>query len=197
LTFFYRTEGRISSSFNWKDGSHSEDAPAVPSRLPIKFIDNDLSKSTVVGDFAILCYLDVVYGSQQNLPPRPQVETARMYTRVQQAITLFQRWRADPFSVKPFHQELEHWDAFLTETPFVAGDSISIADYAVFPVLEGIAQNRGPTIERSWPNLVKYYYRLKKREAFRKVLGDSAPSGVPSQTPLLFKQQLEGEAATE
>ena len=163
----------------------------MPSSLPVKFVDNDLSKSTVVGDFAILCYLDAVYGPKQNRAPRPQVEIARMYTRSQQAITLLQKWRADPFCVKPYQQELERWDAFLTETPFVAGDTISVADYAVFPILEGIAQDRGPTSEKSWPNLVKYYYRLRERDTFKKVLGESAPSGIPSQTPLLFKQQLE------
>jgi len=164
----------------------------VPSRLPIKFVDNDLSKSTVIGDFAILCYLDAVYGSKQILTPRPQVEIARMYTRIQQSITLLQKWRADPFLVKPYQQELEHWDAFLTETSFVAGDAISVADYAVFPIFEGIAQDRGPTSEKSWPNLIKYYYRLRDRDTFKKVLGDSAPSGVPSQTPLLL-EQLEEE----
>ena len=151
----------------------------------------------MVGDFAILCYLDVVYGPKQNLPPRPQVEIARMYTRIQQAISLLQKWRADPFCVKPFQQELGYWDAFVTETPFVAGDTISIADYVLFPVLEGIAQERGPTSEKSWPSLTGYYYRLRERDAFKAVLGDAAHSATPSQTPLLLKQRLEVETSTE
>ena len=52
------TEGKLSPSFNWKDGSPNTAAPSVPEQLPVKFVDNDSRHSTVTGDLAIMLYLD-------------------------------------------------------------------------------------------------------------------------------------------
>ena len=38
------TEGKLSSAFHWKNGHSRSDAPPVPEKLPIKFVDNNLSK---------------------------------------------------------------------------------------------------------------------------------------------------------
>ncbi|KAG9246887.1 hypothetical protein BJ878DRAFT_247342 [Calycina marina] len=179
------TEGQLSSSFYWKDGTFHEDAPAIPEKLPVKFVDNDLSNSTVVGDIAILYYLDSVYLAPRN-SPRPQIEIARMYTRVQQSITFLGKWRADPFNAKALYQEAESWDAYLTETPFLAGNTISVADFAVVPIIENIARNRGPTSTPRWTHLIKYFYRMREEPAFQK-------GPFPSQTPLLWLLSESGE----
>ncbi|PVH67748.1 Isochorismatase hydrolase [Cadophora sp. DSE1049] len=50
------TEGKLSLSFNWKDESSGNEATPVPEKLPVKFVDNDLSKSTVTGDFRHFVY---------------------------------------------------------------------------------------------------------------------------------------------
>ena len=162
------TEGKLSPSFNWKDGSSSSNAPPVPESLPVKFVDNDLSKSTVVGDLAIMLYLDAVYGRNSEVTPKSQVDLARQFTRFQQCGDLLKKWRAVPFSVKPFRRELELWDALATEAPFIAGSAISLADYALWPILEEIAGEWGDCTGAE--NLGAYYKRLKERDSVVKAL---------------------------
>lgn len=168
------TEGKLSPSFNWKDGSSTKNAPPVPERLPVKFIDNDLSKSTVVGDLAIMLYLDAVYGPKSGAAPKSQVDLARQFTRFQQCGDLLKKWRAVPFSVKPFRCELELWESLATEAPFIAGSTISLADYALWPILDEIAGEWGDCAGTE--NLGAYYKRLKERDTIVKALGHKGES---------------------
>ena len=161
------TAGALSPSFNWKNGSSARDAPAVPETLPVKFVDNDLSKSTVVGDLAIMLYLDTVYNSK--LATKSQIDLACSFTRFQQSGELLKVWQAKPFSIKPFRRELQLWEAFAVEAPFIAGEKISLADYALWPLLDEI-HGEWDTFD-GLENLAAYYERLKKVESFVKVLG--------------------------
>ncbi|TVY38327.1 DNA oxidative demethylase [Lachnellula occidentalis] len=154
------TEGKLSPSFNWKESNSSNDASPVPEHLPVKFVDTDSSKSTITGDLAVMLYLDSVYG--QNSEPRSQADLARQFTRLQQCGELLNTWRAEPFSVKAFKRELELCDAYAAEAEFIAGSTISIADFALWPILNEIS------IE--WPgfegneNLTKYFEFMKKQD---------------------------------
>ena len=151
-------EGKLSSSFNWKDGSSINE---VPEGLPVEFVDNDPSKPKITGDLAIIQYLDSVYGQRQR--GRSQIELARQFTRLHQSGELLKKFRAEPFSVKPFRQELELWDAHAAEESFIAGSTICIADFALWPVLHEII--------KEWPdfdgneNLTRYYQFLKRQES--------------------------------
>ncbi|PBP20554.1 isochorismatase [Diplocarpon rosae] len=164
------TEGKLSPPFTWKGGSASTAAPEVPESLPIKFVDNDLSRSTVVGDVAIMLYLDAVYGAESPIPPPTSgVELARQYTRLQQSSELLKRWRTEPFSVKPFQQELKVWEAYALEAPYMGGDRPTLADFALFPVVD--------EIRSEWKNadgvhnLVAWYLRMRYRETAMRILG--------------------------
>ncbi|KAF4631950.1 hypothetical protein G7Y89_g6168 [Cudoniella acicularis] len=131
-------EGNLSPSFNWKDGSSSNNAQPIPCTLPIKFVDNDLSKSTVVGDLAIMLYLQSVYGEKPDSTNKSQPDIARQYTRLQQTTQLINKWRAVPFSSKPFRREMEMWEAYATQTTFIAGSAVSVVDFALWPILHEI-----------------------------------------------------------
>jgi nicotinamidase-related amidase len=162
------SEGALSPSFNWNDSSAKE-APSTPEVLPVKFVDNDLSKSTVVGDSAIMLYLDAVYGPKSQSTKRSQIDLARQFTRFQQSGELLKKWRAVPSSVKPFRRELELWQSFAMEGPFIAGETISLADYAVWPLLHEI---RGKWDDfDGLEGLGAYYNRLEGLSTFVKVLG--------------------------
>lgn len=163
------TQGALSPHFNWKNDSSGSDVLSIPEKLPVKFVDNDLGKSTVTGDLAIMLYLDAVYASRNRPTPRPQVELARQFTRFHQADDLLRKWRAVPFSVKPFRQELEIWEAFAAEGPFIAGSTISLADYALFPILDDIAAEWGPHVCES-TNLAAYYQRMTSLDSVRAAL---------------------------
>jgi alkylated DNA repair dioxygenase AlkB/glutathione S-transferase len=159
-------EGKLSPSFNWKSGnSHSAVSP-IPESLPVKFIDNDLSKSTVVGDQAIMLYLNAVYRS--NDIAKSQVDLARQFTRLQQCDEILKKWRAVPFRVKPFQRELELWEAFATEAQYIAGSSISLADYTLWPILYEIKNEWKNT--QGLPNLLAYYHRMESRASVKKTI---------------------------
>lgn len=154
----FSVEGTLSQPCLWNDGISNGACPA-PERLPVKFMDNDLRRSTVIGDMAIILYLDTVY------MPKPdkvsKADSARQYTRFQQSDDLLRKWRAEPFSIKPLKRELELWDEYAAEALFIAGSTMSIADIAVWPVLNEIF--------KEWPgfdgntHLLKYY-ESRKRE---------------------------------
>ncbi|RDL39083.1 uncharacterized protein BP5553_03423 [Venustampulla echinocandica] len=170
-------EGKLSPSFNWKDGNSSENPPPIPEDLPVKFVDNDLSKSTIVGDLAILLYLDTVYAQNPGAKPRSQADLAQQFTRFHQCSTLLEKWRAVPFSIKPFNREMELWEAHATETPFIAGSALSVVDFALWPILH--------EIHGEWPDLgghgklFTYYRNLSKLESIKNV---AYPGDGPTET---------------
>ncbi|KAH9209325.1 hypothetical protein DL95DRAFT_27004 [Leptodontidium sp. 2 PMI_412] len=163
------TEGNLSPPFTWKDGNSHHGAPEIPESLPIKFVDNDLSKTTVVGDLAIMLYLDAVYGSKSSTTPRAQVDIGKQFTRLQQSDLLLRKWRAQPFNVKPFQRELKLWEGYALEAPYIAGSTISLTDFAVFAIIE--------EIRAEWKNaegvhnVVAWYFRIRYRENVMKVMG--------------------------
>lgn len=178
-------EGTLSPPFTWKDGSLSEGVPDIPDSLPIKFIDNDLSRSTVMGDIAIMLYIRSVYGDRSSISePESPVELARQFTRFQQSFELLKKWRAEPFNVKPFQKELRRWEAYALEAPYMSGDRPTLTDFAVFPVMEEI---RGEWWNGDGVlNVMAWYFRIRHREAAMKVLG-------PLDKETLQRQQgLEG-----
>jgi len=151
------TEGKLSASFNWKDGSSSNNATPVPGHLPVKFVDNDESKSVVTGDLAIILYLDSVYITRPI--PRTQADLARQFTRFQQCGDLLRKWRTEPFSVKPFKRELEVWNAYASEAKFISGTGLSVADYALWPILHEISKEWADFDGQK--SLTRYYESLK------------------------------------
>jgi len=135
----------------------------------VKFVDNDLSKSTVVGDYAIILYVEAVYGLQSKTLAKSRVDLARQFTRLQQCEELLRKWRATPFRVKPFRHELELWEVLAGEADYIAGSTISLADYAFWPILEDIRNEWRDKI--GYDNLVRYYHRIKDRDSIVKALG--------------------------
>lgn len=147
------TEGKLSPSFKWKDGGSSNRGVPGPEHLPVTFVDNDLSRSTITGDLAIMLYLDTIYGRKSET--KSPIDLARQFTRLQESGEL-------PFSEKPLKGQLELWNAHAGEAAFVAGSKISIVDFALWPILHKIA--------KEWPdlggleNLKNYYMAMKKQD---------------------------------
>jgi glutathione S-transferase len=147
----------------------------VPEIFPVKFIDSDLSKSTVAGDLAILHYLDAVYGPLANNKAKSQTELAKQYTRIYQSGDLLKLWKAEPFSVKPFRRELEMWEIFAKEAFYIAGPTVSLADYALWPVLAHIQTEWGNF--KGFDHLIAYCCMMRKRDSAVKVLGPAKGDG--------------------
>jgi nicotinamidase-related amidase/glutathione S-transferase len=168
-------EGKVSPSFTRKSGNCGKDTPAVPETFPVKFIDSDLSKSTIVGDLAILHYLDAVYGQLANNKAKSQTELAKQYTRMYQSGDILMLWKAVPFSVKPFRRELEMWETLAKEASFIAGPTVSLADYALWPILAHIQTEWGNF--KGYDHLIAYCCMMRKRDSTVKVLGPAKGDG--------------------
>ncbi|KAG0652589.1 hypothetical protein D0Z07_0207 [Hyphodiscus hymeniophilus] len=160
------SEAKLSPPFHWEGGTPLKDAPTIPDT--VRFVDNDLSKSAVEGDLAIMLYLDVVYGSKSDAAAKSQLNVAKKFSRFQRCGELLKIWRDQPFSVKPFRKEMKLWDAFAAEAPFIAGETITLADYALWPLLEEI-QTEWNTFDE-FKNLTAYHKRLKQSSKFVKAL---------------------------
>jgi nicotinamidase-related amidase/glutathione S-transferase/alkylated DNA repair dioxygenase AlkB len=163
------TEERQSPSCNRNDGSSSVEASATPERPTVKFMDNDVDKSTVSGDVAIILYLDSVYGPKANKTASSQVNLARQFTRLQQVCKLQLKWHAIPPNPDAFKRELELWEAFVAEEPFMAGSAISLADYALIPILMESSDEWAGKPE--FPKLSAYFSRMKELDSVMKVFG--------------------------
>ncbi|KAH9995689.1 hypothetical protein F4779DRAFT_607458 [Xylariaceae sp. FL0662B] len=167
--------GSMSPPFNWKEGKATNDASAVPEDFPIKFVDNDLGKTTVQGDIAIMMYLDRVYGGKAaNGAFQSQSALGKQFSRFQQGLSLLDKYRrASALSLK---RELAIWDTYASEAEFIAGPSFGLADFAVWPVLHEIYQGRGDndtTLRDKGPRFEKltiYYEHVKARKSVAKFL---------------------------
>ncbi|RDW62709.1 hypothetical protein BP5796_11011 [Coleophoma crateriformis] len=184
-------EGSLSPAFSWKDGQNQTDAPEVPAALPIRFVDNDLSRSTVQGDLAILMYLHTAYGPSE---PLSQANLARICTRVFSINNLLEKWRAKPFLAKPFRRELLTWDSWTTEGKYIAGDRISIVDYALWPLLDEICREWGNC--DGLGNISAYYKRMKRLESLMKALDGRADLG-PLADPKLPRSEWDFKKAAD
>jgi nicotinamidase-related amidase/alkylated DNA repair dioxygenase AlkB len=162
-------EGKLSPIFIWKDGKVGSDAPEVPEAFPIRFIDNDPIRSLVQGDLAILLYLDAIHPVSFTTSSSNRYLACK-YTRLQQADTLLQRLRDQPFDEQALDRALKIWDIYATENAFIAGPHPSAADYAFWPVLrEIIGSKLSKRLESQSENLAIYHNRMLKEEAVLKV----------------------------
>jgi nicotinamidase-related amidase/glutathione S-transferase/alkylated DNA repair dioxygenase AlkB len=157
----------LSPMFNWKGGKSDADAPEIPESFPVKIVDDDLARAQVQGDIAILLYLNASYGPAPDT--KSQLQKAREYTRLMELDSLLQKWRIQPFSVKPFRRALAVWDAYASEDLYIAGSRPSVADFAFWPLLHEIVGEWGEGIDS--PHLQSYYDRMMKRKSVQKVLG--------------------------
>lgn len=157
-------EGNHSPFFRWSDYPSTTEA-SVESRT-VKFIDNDVEKSTVEGDMAVLYYIDAVYGPKL---AKSRDDFARLFTRTHKACDLLYTWRGMPQTIDRFKDILDLWEGFASEGPFLAGLTPSPVDFAVTPLLI--------ELKRAWPvstrfiNLDAYVVRMIDRECVKKVVG--------------------------
>lgn len=150
--------------------------------VPIKFVDNDASKSAVHGDIAIMMYLDAVHGRPEegDKPDRGQATLAKIYSRFQQALTFFGRLQylhktatGEKAELKAIRQELAVWDNYAAEEDggYLAGPSPSLPDFVVWPALHADVRRHGIDLFEGLDNLSKYYEAYGDRDSVRKVLG--------------------------
>ncbi|KAJ4267438.1 hypothetical protein NW762_003545 [Fusarium torreyae] len=169
-------------------GSESPNAE----NLVVKFVDKD--KSTVQGDIAVMLYLDARYGlGKPGSTPQAPKDLATRLTRFQRGMALVDTWKNLPKdstsgkrNIKPLKQELEVWDGFAAEDegPFIAGAELTLADFALWPVLHNIVEESGLESLVGLKNLQQYYEKMSERQNVKKVLGKESTPAISSGDPV-------------
>ncbi|KAI5921010.1 hypothetical protein F4810DRAFT_722935 [Camillea tinctor] len=169
--------GSMSPHFHWKDGKPTRDPAAIPEDLPIKFVDNDVSKTTVHGGLGIMLYLDRKHAARSAQLPSSSPDLARELERFQQGLGLLDKYRAchAPTDSKALRRELATWDAYAREAgEFIAGSAMSLADFAFWPVLHAIVSSTDG--EFNFKDLKAYYEHIKMRASGAQVLAGATTS---------------------
>ncbi|KAI2778508.1 hypothetical protein F4815DRAFT_239046 [Daldinia loculata] len=158
--------GSMSPLFKWKDSRPTNDPFAIPKDLPIKFVDNDFLKTTVEGETSIMLYLDRFYGPKAG--SNPSRDFVKEGTRFQQGIALLKK-------NEKLKAELGTWEDYAAEgNDFIAGPTMTLADFAFFPVLHDIIRVQGQDLfgqdGAGFENLKRYYESLEARDSIKKVI---------------------------
>ncbi|KAI0846976.1 hypothetical protein F5Y00DRAFT_126982 [Daldinia vernicosa] len=158
--------GSMSPVLKWKNRWLANDPFAIPKDLRIKFVDNDFPKTTIEGESPIMLYLECSYGPRpRSIPPR---DFEKEGTRFLQGIALLRKH-------KTLKSELSTWENYAAEgNDFIAGPTMTPADFAFWPVLHDIIRVQGQDLfgqdEAEFENLKKYYERIEARDSVQKVI---------------------------
>ncbi|TDZ34263.1 DNA oxidative demethylase ALKBH2 [Colletotrichum trifolii] len=173
-------KGSMPASLNWKDGdSGGQSVSAAPENLAIRFVDNDSAKSTAQGELAIMLYLDTTYGSgKEGAPGKSRDDMARLFSRFQQGLALLVKWRrqldganSGKGCADALEKELAIWNKYAGQSDFMNGSTVSLADFAVWPVLHAMVENAGIDTFTTKSSLQEYYMRIRARKSTDVALG--------------------------
>lgn len=155
--------------------------PPAYSSLPIKFIDNDSARSVVQGDIAIMLYLYSSYGpgrgTETNTAAHSPAKLAKLFNQLQQGLNLLNTWRqlkadeAAPKGVVPetLKRELAVWDGYVVDNvktksaSFLCDDTLTLPDFAVWPVLHSIVEQYGLEITFNGLDGLRNYYEAVRQ----------------------------------
>ncbi|KAL5048609.1 hypothetical protein BDW71DRAFT_15331 [Aspergillus fruticulosus] len=132
-------------------------------KLPL-YIDSDGTK--IAGDQAILSYL----AQRSSGPERQGVEVLPGGDKLSDIDDFFVKWREHYNSSEADLDALTPWEQVLAGQHYLGGNTLTIDDCALWPVLREIVQKTGPLSDKMHPNLSQYYTRVGKRGIVRAVL---------------------------
>lgn len=115
---------------------------AVGEILPVRYVVDDADRTTVVGDVAILLFLDVKHPRKKG----SDVDIAAMYSQFYAALALEQRWKSLWASapnlrrtLRDMKPHLSGFDKWAAETARGTSFEPCLADYTLWPVLHDMA----------------------------------------------------------
>jgi hypothetical protein len=154
---------------------------ALDSAVAVKYADNDAARSVVVGELAIMLYLDARQAAKVNGGVEP-IELALRFTRFQEGFVLLGRWREiqqqDEDRARLLKQELAIWERYAAglKSDFLAASSLSLPDFAVWPVLHDMVGQLGlDDALDGCVHLRSYYLRVLESENIKNMMEKSAP----------------------
>ncbi|KAI9802531.1 MAG: hypothetical protein M1833_001603 [Piccolia ochrophora] len=161
------------------EGRSDEDQDAFVSRL--KFADNDVNRTEVVGPLPVLLYVDNFYRCNGNFgASHSRPEFANVMTRFGQSNDFMRAWEAvantstSASDGGALHDrllaKLHVWDAYAKQSSFIASDSFSVADSAFWPVLRDVIGKWSGWDAQACSALWTYHLRMLQRPAVKRVL---------------------------
>lgn len=186
-------------------------AAAVGEILPVRYVMDDEDRTTVVGDVAIMLFLDTKHPRKKG----SDAEVAAVYSQFHAALALEQRWkslwasmpnsRQATIAMKPYLTSFDKWAA---ETPKSTASEPCLADYALWPVLhdmalvwKSLARGRGVGLTVfayiGFPALDRYYKEFGERSSVAGVLGAGAVASVLVHSGLQEDDESDDEGKTD
>lgn len=152
-----------------KDGNmHIADFEA----LPIRFVDNNNERTCIDGDTAIAVYIETFYGPGSEREAISRRSFAKELTRMERANYLKSLWQAKQMDATFFRKTLRAWNSYAEEEQdgFIAGKTLGLADYSLWPVLREVVKNWGwekikGEEEIALPALKRYCERMGEKES--------------------------------
>ncbi|KAF1844992.1 uncharacterized protein K460DRAFT_286404 [Cucurbitaria berberidis CBS 394.84] len=143
----------------------------------VSFRDNDAHHTEVYTASSILFYIDRYYPLDRDERGKPC--TAAAYPILLLATGLLKAWlnRHIPDSLASFQNSLASLEEqiFIDGGPFIAGRRFSIADCAVWPIIDDVVEKWEGWNEKTYPALSLYYKTTWKKKACVKKLRDKLP----------------------
>lgn len=139
-------------------------------------VDVDREKTTVCESLAILQYLEMSYPSndpEKFLLPHPVDERAT-FALVLQRMQESERLASilEYGSKEEKRDELNIWNGYLTKTPkYLMGNEISLADIAIWPIVEKFVRRSGWKLGESYGALDVWRVTMAARKSVRGLVG--------------------------
>lgn len=183
---------------------------AVGEILPVRYVMDDADRTTVVGDVAILLFLDTKHPRKKG----SDLEVAAVYSQFYAALALEQRWKSQWASAPNLRRTLRHmkphladFDRWAAETARGTSVEPCLADYALWPVLhdmalawKSLARGRGVghTVFTylGLPAIDRYYREFGGRSSVAGAFGADVVTSVLPEPGLLEDDESDDEDTT-
>jgi len=174
------TLGKLSPSFTWKSDSDLGTTGEAPEKFQIKLVDNNLARSVVETELAIMLYIETLYGPKRILN---QGLVGNVFTRLGQVQQISEDWREvmatsgnEEAKKIAFKRRLHMWEGFVRQDAFISCSYFQLADIYLFPILRDVVLAWGG-LGDEFPALTEYYELLRMRSSVMEALGEGGGEG--------------------
>lgn len=157
---------------DWPKGEKTISAFGQRALAFVRYLDNDASRTDVRGDIAVMLYL--YFNHISKCKQANDEDTGQLFAQFYRAMSLLDIWEA----TKPHGQnavekslledDLQYWEKALDGRDFLAGESVGLPDFAIWPVLHDITEHTNGSGLNSFSRLKAYYERILSLDGIKK-----------------------------
>lgn len=161
-------------SADWPKGEKSIAAFGQHPLAFVRYVDNNAARTDVRGDIAVMLYLYFNNASKAKLAK--DTDTGQLFAQFYRAMSLLGIWeekksrRQNRIERSLLEEDLEYWEKALVGRDFLAGESIGLPDFAIWPVLHDIIEYTNGSGMDSFSRVKAYYERILSLDGIKESL---------------------------